>query len=396
MMKRIEPALRYTWRTLVRLPYKILIRMCLALPKTKTLVIIKYESIGDYVIFRPYLRAIRKSAKFKDYKIVLLGNSIYRELAESFDGDSIDHFYWFDIRKIFLKKSHIWKSFLHVAAHRPELIFIAVHSRLSHFESWIGEFRNVGKVAPFGDCANMSIEDKNKLDKNYDLLLDEPGPSVHETLRFEAVTKCLLREDFQIDRCFSRRIFDHSNPKQIGVFLGGGMKEKLLSESLIVQLIRNIVKEFKEYRVLLLGGKEVEQQGDDIVKEVNCSQISNLCGKTKLSELTAIVKSLSLLISHDSCAIHIAVAVETPCIAILQGMNHPRFAPYPDQALAFRCVYPESIRQWLLTTNEAIMPRSKWVNLQLLSLEDGTRIVNSTMEFSKELLSSKLEKSSDA
>ena len=44
--------------------------------KDKTLLIVKTDGIGDYVLFRNFLGIIRSSDKFKDFKITLLGDGI--------------------------------------------------------------------------------------------------------------------------------------------------------------------------------------------------------------------------------------------------------------------------------------------------------------------------------
>ena len=49
---------------------------------SKELLIVNTDSIGDYILFRNFLKEIKNSEKYKDYKIVLLGCEKYKDFAE--------------------------------------------------------------------------------------------------------------------------------------------------------------------------------------------------------------------------------------------------------------------------------------------------------------------------
>ncbi len=66
----------------------------------KTMLLVKVDGIGDYVLFRNYIEVLRRSKKYKEYKITLCGNVIWRNLAESFDKEFIHDFIWVDRKKI--------------------------------------------------------------------------------------------------------------------------------------------------------------------------------------------------------------------------------------------------------------------------------------------------------
>ena len=58
----------------------------------KRIVLFRHDGIGDYVLFRNFIEVFKKSLKFVDYKITLLGNSAWKDLAEFLDKDFIDEF----------------------------------------------------------------------------------------------------------------------------------------------------------------------------------------------------------------------------------------------------------------------------------------------------------------
>ncbi len=76
-----------------------------------SLLFLRFDSIGDYLLFRNFLAIIREEEKYKNCKITLCGNIIWKELAETLDSDVIDEFIWMD-RKKFLKSISYKFSFL--------------------------------------------------------------------------------------------------------------------------------------------------------------------------------------------------------------------------------------------------------------------------------------------
>ena len=62
--------------------------------------------------------------------------------------------------------------------------------------------------------------------------------------------------------------------------------------------------------------------------------VSNLCGKTSLNELTALIRGSACLVCNDSLALHIGSAVQTPTVAIFCATS-PRFGfgPWRNRAV---------------------------------------------------------------
>ena len=48
----------------------------------KHILLIRLDAIGDYILFRNFIEVLKRNPKYSDYKITLLGNIVWRELAE--------------------------------------------------------------------------------------------------------------------------------------------------------------------------------------------------------------------------------------------------------------------------------------------------------------------------
>jgi ADP-heptose:LPS heptosyltransferase len=81
--------------------------------------------------------------------------------------------------------------------------------------------------------------------------------------------------------------------------------------------------------VLLLGGKEDEEKGNQIISLVtNKASVYNTCGKYNLNQSASIVRQAKVVISHDTGLMHIAAAFKKNIISVW-GNTVPAFGMYP-------------------------------------------------------------------
>src|SRR5690348_14640759 len=66
------------------------------------LLLIKNDEIGDYILFRNYLKYIRNHEKYRGYRITLIGNVIWKDLFDEFDAAFVDDVIWLN-KKTFNK-----------------------------------------------------------------------------------------------------------------------------------------------------------------------------------------------------------------------------------------------------------------------------------------------------
>ena len=65
--------------------------------QNKSLVILRNDAIGDYLLFRDFLRVIRK--EYSNYHVTLIGNIVFQDIALCLDKTYIDKFIWIDNKK---------------------------------------------------------------------------------------------------------------------------------------------------------------------------------------------------------------------------------------------------------------------------------------------------------
>jgi ADP-heptose:LPS heptosyltransferase len=82
-----------------------------------------------------------------------------------------------------------------------------------------------------------------------------------------------------------------------------------------------------DHPVILLGGKEDRQNGDEIAS-VDDVKVYNACGKFSLNESADLVRKAKLVITNDTGLMHIAAAFKKPIIS-LWGNTVPSFGMTP-------------------------------------------------------------------
>lgn len=83
-------------------------------------------------------------------------------------------------------------------------------------------------------------------------------------------------------------------------------------------------------QIRILGGPEDEAQGEDLARQIG-GTARNLCGKTDLPGLCALLKSMDLLVTVDSGPMHWADALGVPLVAVFGATDPARTGPYRQQ-----------------------------------------------------------------
>lgn len=100
----------------------------------------------------------------------------------------------------------------------------------------------------------------------------------------------------------------------------------------------------KQIKIRICGNKNDTATAKEIILKCKSELIEDLTGKTSLSELISVISNAKLLISNETCSVHIGAAVDTNTICISNGKHFGRFNPYPEEMACFiKTIYPQQI-----------------------------------------------------
>jgi len=100
-------------------------------------------------------------------------------------------------------------------------------------------------------------------------------------------------------------------------------------------LLGELAREFPGYALALCGAGEEFAASEAAAEEwrkVGGGPEVNLCGKLTPRESAAVFAEARVFVGHDSGPMHLAAAVQTPCVAVFAARNKPRvWFPYGGQ-----------------------------------------------------------------
>jgi heptosyltransferase-3 len=100
-------------------------------------------------------------------------------------------------------------------------------------------------------------------------------------------------------------------------------------------LLHRVAKRYPNHALALCGAPEENEASEfaaDGWRESSSNPVINLCGLLTPRESAAVFAQARLFIGHDSGPMHLAAAVQTPCVAIFAARNKPRvWFPYGKQ-----------------------------------------------------------------
>lgn len=355
MLQRIRNriALFITWRLPQILPFFLIEKQKKEIKVTsKCLLIIRTDAIGDYVLFRNFLEILATSEKYKNYKITLLGNQIWKNLAENLDTNWVDNFIWLDRERFLNDPIYHTKLILKIRKKSYESVIYPTFSReFFHGDYLVKMTRANQKIAHQGDFLHESEKIRLETQKIYDQLILTPSKTIFEFYRNQLFFENLLHQKMTLQNPFFPKNVvspkSQNEGKKIIFFPSANADFRRWSPAYFAKLSDLIAEKFAEkmtWKIEILGSSQDAEIGQKIQK-LSKQNIVNECGKTSLIGLIQKIAEADLLISNETVAIHLAACVKTPTICISNGNHLGRFNPYPPEiAPQILTIYPKNVQ----------------------------------------------------
>lgn len=315
--------------------------------KRKKVLVIKLDAIGDYVLFRNFLKFLREDVEYSKYHITLCGNSIWKDLAVALDNDFVDHFIWIDKSKFKHNLFYTIFKIIQLICANFYIVIHPTHSRYAYVDKVVGLINAKTSIGSYGDTVNISSEDKIICDRFYSKLIKGRDEAEFEFVRNRVFFEQLLSKSLSIDKPqinFNIKKNYHLPDKYVLVFLGGSARCKLWNPVYFSD-ITNKLYEKHGIESVIAGGSDVTALAE-IVTQYAKYKVNNFVGKTDLIDLVCLIKQSLFVVSNETSAVHIGVSLDKDIICISNADHFPRFAPYPPEIYR-RCytVFPPIVMQ---------------------------------------------------
>jgi len=317
--------------------------LCFPRKKSNSLLLIRLDSIGDFLIFHPFIKRIKQSKYCKGRRLIFIGNKVWKELIEIYCKD-VDEFISLDRKKFLNNIKYRIKFLLKIRRLGAKIVLNPCFSREAVFGDsivWVsGASLSIGIK---GDQINIV-------------------PTYHLPFFFEKVTDWMCQRwyskliyipphlmEFEKHRMFFRSlsISTHSsdilNAKTLPMHLlssskvknnyavlvpGSGEKYRQWPPDNFAHIGQYV---YQKYRLqpVILGSISEQPIANRIMNYNKVVPWLNYSGKTSLLEFIKFLGNAKLIICNETSAFHIAIALKTKVVCILGGGHFGRFAPYP-------------------------------------------------------------------
>lgn len=319
--------------------------------QTPSVLVIRGDAIGDFVLFLPSLAALRRY--YRPSKFCVLVGSESASLAGAFgDADEVITFnarqYRFNLayrlRLIRELRSRCFDVAVNpVYSREPltdELLYCSGARQRITFDGNLDNIDLRTKAANSKYCTRV-IESRSgsvsEIERNREFVEKLTGikPAIEESVPQITVPEAHLR---QAHLRLSKEGVDLETESVVALFPGASNAIKAWPPERFADLANRITKEFK-VRIVICGASSDFDTQEAVAAQITAPVI-RLAGKTDLLQLIAILKQSALYIGNDTGPLHLAAAVGTPALCILGGGHFGRFYPYGDQRF-HRAVYQE-------------------------------------------------------
>ena len=323
----------------------------------KEILLVDTDSIGDYILFRNFLRFIKQSKKYHDYKITLLGTTTYKNFAEYLDSDIIDNFIFVPDRpqnlsdsalEELIKKLHneqglkyfydtiIFNSFNSMpkrGAHE-KIIKNIIHNHRSIFVAYRVPSRNTNDLLGY-DSVVIGDGDLFEFDLNkyfFEQILD---------IDINLTTPFIEKNKVAIDMPWIKQ----QKKEYVVINPCGYDAYRMWHKNNWAEIIRYIKNE-KKLDIVLCCSSSEREYCEELLKKSGVQ--GTVFAGLPVHQLLQVLKLAKLYIGQDSGIFHVAAALNTRSLCLSAGNAYFRFMNYPKNRPHIKILFPSGVEQWIL------------------------------------------------
>lgn len=298
----------------------------------KRILWVRTDSIGDHILSMPMLEFIK--ARFNDAEIYVL---CQEHIAEIYMACPYVHgLVTFDRQKSITDTKYREDIIKSLRQYRFDLAINSVYSREAITDFYAVGSGARGLIASEGDDCNMSMSQRIKNNKLYDLIIPiKRKAEIQRHIEFLSgfsIHAPNLQPDVWVtpeDTEYAESFFkENSLDPHKTIALTAGAQYGIRFYEYYGKALKEIC-ERENLTVIGLGSNS-----DDAIIHNNLSDIPtqkfNLCGKTTLCQASTLINKCSIVIGSENALAHIACAVGIPNVILIGGGHFGRFMPYSN------------------------------------------------------------------
>lgn len=327
-----------------------------------SLLLIRLDAIGDYVLFRNFIEVLAKSEKYKDHTVTFLGNAAYKGLALELDSSFVDRFLWIDEKRFRREAGYRFKMLKAICAKGYETVVNTAFSRKFFSDDAIVRCVHAQKkIGSECDLINIKPWQKSLSDRYYTKLLPVKSGVLFEFFRNRDFFEALLGQAIDLQKPFmdvAESELPFPLPDRYAVlFIGAGGEQKKWRAENFAKAARHLKEAYG--RSIVICGSKGEKKEAEVFKNAFQGDCIDLVGQTDMMQLLQVIKKASFMLTNDTSAPHIAVAMQVAyAIVVIYNFYHlGRFLPYPESVMTNLHIVNDSVQAYLDDINHVSVER---------------------------------------
>ena len=313
--------------------------------RKKRILLYKGDVLGDWIIFLPYLAAIRDHFPESGYKITVIADKRYHPVIQmSGYADTI----WGIVEykgkiNYLLKRFYLWIFYyfdIIISASNPPPDYTFVYGK-----NCLATLRDIRWPYPY------------EIEKFYQKVIYSNKTDIHgrylQLLRASGVSGEIPVFDFS---CWNKTNSLIPHEKYYVLCAGANDPKRCWEEEKFVRLL-DYLQDCFNLPVVSVGSPDEYEKCERIRKNCkNPEKIINLCGKTSLQQLFGIIQYADFMVSNETGPAHISSTLGIKTFIICGGGDYGSFVPYRRGV--------EGIWVWSIFRKEQQCFRCGWQNPQ--------------------------------
>jgi ADP-heptose:LPS heptosyltransferase len=328
-------------------------------PDPSRVLVVRNDSIGDYLLYRPWLRRLSEELRAQNRHIILVANALWAPLAQAWDGDTVAeiipvHFGRFsqDLAyraEVVQRLGQLGAGEVQYPQHGREPV---VENFIRFLQAPVRVGRQVVHANPDPWFAVLAAGYTHALPTSRAVLFEyERNREFFEGWRqLVAAAGPVPQGEAAVPLALPASVHEAGASLAAGLYIvlfpGASARQKRWPAQHFGELAKGLHQRYgTRYRLVLAGSPGDADYVPAIAQAAGPDvPLDNQCGRTDLPGLAALIAGARLLISNDTVAAHLGAQAGTPTLVLLMGENYGKFFPYPPALLRApcRCLFPPS------------------------------------------------------
>lgn len=318
----------------------------------KKLLIVRADEIGDYMLWRPFLKEIAQYPAYRNWEIHFCGNKNWQSIFDTLDGELVTRCFWMD-KTAFKTKMGYRYRFLHsIFRENYTVVINPTFSRDRRYDdSVVAAAKAKERIGMMANRESLRSYEAGYDRQLYTFLFDHTTKPIFEFERnrlfteFVTFNRCSV-PDTKIDLTRLPPLQQVLPDRYFVIFPGSRSAARIWPTAHFILAADYLFEQFG-WTAVIAGTKN-----DKVYIDAFCKQYrhpyTNMAGKTTLPEMLGLLKDAACLLSVDTGSVHLAAAVGCTVFGIFNGSQYKRFAPYPKEMAAnFYAIYPDDVEKEL-------------------------------------------------